>query len=76
MRTDTKLYAKYQTMLLDWGRLSNEYAAVNLEAKQDGWNDDIEERLNVIGKQINKLRGPLLTMVNKIARQMATENPA
>lgn len=63
-------------MLLDWGRLSNEYAAVNLEAKQDGWNDDIEERLNVIGKQINKLRGPLLTMVNKIARQMATENPA
>lgn len=72
MIKQTKAYTNYLNTLKTWGKLSNEYKVVRLEAKTNGWSNDIDRRLGLIEKKMDKLRGPLMTAVNKFAMQLAT----
>jgi len=66
----SKTAENFESKLVEWGLLLCAYETAMTEAKLKNWSKANERELERIGKQMDKLRGPLMTALNKYAKEI------
>lgn len=66
------LAAKFESKLVEYGVLLREYDEVEALCKASSWNDrKLNDRLDEIARSIDKVFGPLNTLMRKLAKEIA-----
>lgn len=66
----SKVEATFHTKAAEYGKLIRKYDAALVAARTAGWTPASERKLAAIGKEMDKLRGPLHAALEKFARKL------
>ncbi len=66
----TKVYENFELKLMAWGQALRDYDQAHKAMRASGWGKRECDRLDAIGRRLDKLRGPMHTALDRLAKEV------